>query len=265
MLHVMIDAYRSLQSKLDDMKYVYEVINKITYYLDVKPIMPPMMIPYYYGTVPEDSGVSAFVLLDGGHFTIHTFAYRECYFIDLLYDGFFDSDKLGELIKRELPCVDMRIQSFDRRFKSEIAYHGTETTAHDFGPHLIARIEPINVFNMDSLFDLFESLPFDLDMSPIMRPYLLKSSKSSPNYLSGMTLIAQSHIAMHYKYSEQVLYIDMFSCSFTDFSRFQKALDLYFGIQIQFELIIRGSKHDYIKTDLDKRKIRYNAWQDNTA
>ena len=265
MIHVMIDAYRSMQSKLDDMKYIYEVINKITYFLDVKPIMPPMLIPYYYGTSSEDNGISAFVMLQGGHFTIHTFSYRECYFIDLLYDDFFDSEKLRDLVKRELPCAELRLQSFDRRFKSEISVDSFKGQANDFGPHLLARVEAGQDINMDTLFELFESLPFDIDMSPIMRPYLLKSSKTNPKYLSGITLIAQSHIAMHYNYTDRVLYVDMFSCTFTDFTRFKKALDAYFGTDIRFELIVRGSKHDFIKTDLDKRKIRYNAWQENIA
>lgn len=259
----MIDAYRSLQSKLNDMQYIYEAINKITYYLDVKPIMPPMLIPYYYGTIAEDNGVSAFVMLDGGHFTIHTFSYRECYFIDLLYDGFYDSQKLDDLVRREFPCVDFKLQSFDRRFKSEIAIESRDPHNVDFGPHLLARVEPKKKIDMETLFNLFESLPYDVDMSPIMRPYMLKSSKSNPHFLSGMTLIAQSHIAMHYNYSEKVLYADMFSCTFTDYDRFKKALETYFGTSIDFELIIRGSKHDYMKTDLDRRKIRYNAWQEN--
>jgi hypothetical protein len=68
---------------------------------------------------------------------------------------------------------------------------------------------------------------------------------------------------MHYNYEARLLYVDMFSCTFTDYMRFKKALDQYFGTDIQFELVVRGSKHDYIKTDLEVRKLRYNAWQEN--
>lgn len=263
MLHVMIDAYRSIQSKLDDMKFVYETINKITNNLDLRPIMPPMVTPYYYGTEPKDSGVSAFVLLEGGHFTIHTFSYRECFFIDLLYDGFFDSGKFQEIIEHELPSSTIKVHSFDRRFNSEIPVNFQENQRDDFGPHLLGRVKTDKTINMDSLFDLFESFPYDIDMVPIMRPYLMKSSKTNPKYLSGMTLIAQSHIAIHYSYLENLLYIDMFSCQFTDFTRFKNSLNSYFGVDIPFELITRGSKYHYAKTDLEERRYRYNSWQEN--
>jgi S-adenosylmethionine/arginine decarboxylase-like enzyme len=259
----MIDAYRSVQSKLDDIKYIYELITKITHYLDIKPIMPPMVIPYYYGTVPEDNGISAFVMLEGGHFTIHTFSYRECYFADLLYADFFDSEKLSDLLQRELPSGKYTQKSFDRRFKSEISNELDGDHREDFGPHLLARVQLDHPISMETLFDLFESLPYDLNMLPIMRPYILKSSKKNPSYLSGMTLIAQSHIAVHHKYEDNILYIDMFSCSFTDFSKFMDVINDYMGTNVDFELIIRGSKHDYIKSDLERRVTRYGAWQGN--
>jgi len=263
MLHVMTDAYRSVESKLNDIKYIFELINKLTYYLDVKSIMPPMIIPYYYGTIPEDHGISAFVMLEGGHFTIHTFSYRECYFADLLYSDYFDSEKFIHLLKEELPCNEMRAQKFDRRFRSEIQAPPNHDTKNDFGPHLLGKVQPNTKIDLDTLFDLFESMPYDLNMDPIMRPYLLKSSKNNPKYLSGMTLIAQSHIAMHYNISENSMFVDMFSCSFTDFTKFKAALNTYFGTQIPFELIIRGSKHDFVKTKLETRISRYNAWQTN--
>ena len=264
MIHIMLDAYRTTQTKLDDMMFLYEVINKITYQLQVKPIMPPMLIPYYYGTSPEDNGISAFVFLLGGHFTIHTFSYRECYFIDLLYDGNFDCDNFIALVKQDLPCNDFRIKVLDRESKFENNIDSQKSSKEDFGPHLFARVETQKNISMDSLFDLFETLPYDVNMTPIMRPYLLKSSKNNPKYLSGIILVAQSHIAMHYNIETKALFIDMFSCTFTDFKPFKNSLEKYFETDIHFELISRGSKHEFARTDTESRRIIYNSWQMNS-
>ena len=45
----------------------------MVYKLRLKPIEPPHLLPYYYGSVKEDIGVSGKMLLLGGHVTIHTF------------------------------------------------------------------------------------------------------------------------------------------------------------------------------------------------
>ena len=76
MLHIMLDAYQANAEDLGDLRKIYDKIHKITNYLSVKTVMPPITIPYYYGRIKEDDGISAFVLLRGGHFTILTLLYR---------------------------------------------------------------------------------------------------------------------------------------------------------------------------------------------
>ena len=73
MIHILVDSYGCSTERIDNLMDVYEVINKVVNTMGLNAIMPPQLIPYYYCEVPEDVGISAFVLLKGGHFTIHTF------------------------------------------------------------------------------------------------------------------------------------------------------------------------------------------------
>ena len=88
--HTMLDCYGANQNQLNDIKHINDLLNKLVYVLKLNPICPPQLIPYYYGKVKEDIGISAFILLEGGHITIHTFPIRECYFVDILADLDYD-------------------------------------------------------------------------------------------------------------------------------------------------------------------------------
>lgn len=102
MKHVMLDCYGANQHQLDDVKYVNDILNQLAYQLRVNPICPPNLVPYYYGKVKEDLGISAFLFLEGGHITIHTFPIRECYFVDIFYDGEFNEKDVYNFFLEEL-------------------------------------------------------------------------------------------------------------------------------------------------------------------
>ena len=83
MKHMTLDCYGANERPLDDVKFINEILNKLAYKLKINPIEPPHLLPYYYGSVKEDIGISGKMLLLGGHVTIHTFPLRTCYFIDI--------------------------------------------------------------------------------------------------------------------------------------------------------------------------------------
>ena len=103
MKHIMLDCYGANERQLDDVKLINEVLNRLVYKLQIKPIEPPHLLPYYYGSVKEDIGVSGKLLLLGGHVTIHTFPLRTCYFVDIFYDGEFSEEDVIEFFSNELP------------------------------------------------------------------------------------------------------------------------------------------------------------------
>ena len=264
MLHIMVDAYQANADDLADLRMVYEKIYKVTNHMQVETIMPPMLVPYYYGRVKEDDGISAFVLLKGGHFTIHTFPERECYFVDMLYDGFINEDKLLEVLSVEFPFGSKIVNAVDRRFALAPQTSGNYINEfEDFGPHyMIKTLEPID-FGMDRIYQFLDQLPCRINMDPISRPLVITDHVTEPTLYSGLTVIAQSHIAFHYYIETGMAYIDVFSCSFINCANFIKEIERELGVECEIVLISRGSKHVKKLAIRDEVIERYNAWQSN--
>ncbi len=247
MNHIMIDGYKGDENRLNDLKTVNSILNDIVSSLNLEAVMPPFLLPYYYSKDAEDDGISAFIFLLGGHITIHTFPRRGCVFVDLLYDGYFSEEKLERILKENFIYSEQRVSHIERRFldptiDKDKLYDGTGGNL-DFGPHIIARIENVESFSLEKMYDILEEMPGYVNMNPICRPYVLKSSKTSPAYLSGIILIAQSHIAFHYDLAEKTLFCDMFSCSFYKSEKFVEYLGGIFG-DFEHCTMIRGSKHE---------------------
>ena len=133
----------------------------------------------------------------------------------------------------------------------------------DFGPHIIARIENADV-NLEQAFDMLDELPQKINMVPISRPYVIKSNKDTPDYISGVVLIAQSHIAFHYSVEEKTLFCDAFSCSFYKSEQFVKYLQSkYKGVEHM--TLIRGSKHDIMINSRHAKVKDMSRWAINAA
>lgn len=263
MLHVMIDAYGSKSPNLDNLKAIYDGIIKITNFLGLKTIMPPSLIPYYYGSVKEDDGISAFVLLKGGHFTIHTFPQRECYFVDVLYDGFVNESKLTEVLREEFPFERNIVHSVDRRFEIEKQIKAEIDEKRDFGPHYLMRnILPVSL-EMSKIYEFLDVVPVLINMDPISRPTVITDKVDDPEIISGITIIAQSHIALHYYKNENRFWLDIFSCSFIECENIINTIENLLGCEVEWRLISRGSKHTDKITERNEYISRFNIWQEN--
>ena len=106
MKHVMLDCYGSTQTLLDDIRYINKIMNEIPYVLKLVTVTPPQLIPYYYGKIKEDDGISSFVFLEGGHITIHTFPFRQCYFVDI-FSKDFDTEVLENYLLENCPIIHL--------------------------------------------------------------------------------------------------------------------------------------------------------------
>lgn len=266
MIHLMLDGYGGSENRLDDMRTVNAVLNDLVSILHLDSVMPPFLLPYYYAKDGEDDGISAFVILRGGHITIHTFPRRGCVFADLLYDGYASEDKFGEILKTYFKFIDEKTLCTERRFydstiEANRIWKGD--SVGDFGPHMIARVENVDV-GFEQIFDMLDELPQKINMVPISRPYVIKSGKDSSDYVSGIVLIAQSHIAFHYAVKERTLFCDAFSCSFYKSEQFVKYLQPRFD-SIEHMTLIRGSKHDK-KINSRNAKIKdMSRWATNAS
>src|SRR3989441_7773762 len=105
MLHFTIDGFQGFRSRFDHVPLIQEVLEEVPTQLGLKSVMPAFVLPYYNGVVPEDCGVSAFVFLAGGHFTLHTFSFREAYFADLVAPVPFDAGRLRSVLEAGFPCA----------------------------------------------------------------------------------------------------------------------------------------------------------------
>lgn len=249
----MIDGYHAAEQQLDSIKVIDYLLNEIILTLNLEAAMPPFLLPYYYAQDCEDDGISAFVTLHGGHITVHTFPHRGCFFLDLLYDGYFDERKLRAILTRTFnynasneKCVRTERRYLDTTIESDKIWHGGDSVA-DFGPHTIARAENVNI-SFEEIYDLLDKMPQIIGMTPISRPYVLKTK----DYISGIILIAQSHIAFHYCVSEKKLFCDLFSCSFYRAEKFVECIASEYK-NVEQMTLIRGSKHDL---NVDSREYK---------
>lgn len=263
----MIDAYQASESRLDNLMAVDSVLNEIIKTLNIKAVMPPFLLPFYYAKDAEDDGISAFVILQGGHITLHTFPRRRCLFVDLLYDGYYDEDLLKNVLERGFACTIEKSIRTERRYldttidEKRIYHSGSEEK--DFGPHTIATIEGSSI-TMEQMFDLLDEMPREINMLPISRPYVLKSNLDNPQYISGVVLIAQSHIAFHYCIADKTLFCDAFSCSFYRIEKFVEYLETRFGEMFHMT-IIRGSKHVDKVFNRENKVKEHGKWLHNST
>ncbi len=249
MKHMMLDCYGANRDVLNDLKYITYILNEMALELNVTPIAPPQLVPYYYGKVAEDDGISAFVLLEGGHITIHTFPFRECYFADIFYAGDFDTERVISLLQNRM-AFDTTISKVSIKDRSIESYEKLEyDSTKDFGPHVLVKIQAKREIHMEEVFDFLEHLVPNINMTPITRACVLKSRLINSKYLSGIILIAQSHISFHYNYKTKEIFFDIFSCAAFDYSQLS-TIFYDFGEVKSNELVARGSKHvSYIRKD----------------
>ena len=99
-----------------------------------------------------------------------------------------------------------------------------------------------NNMDMEKMYSFLEGIVYDINMDPITRPFVVKSTRKNAKYLSGIIVIAQSHIALHYEYSTKKIFADIFSCMPFDYSVVSEIMESL-GKVLSNVLIPRGTKH----------------------
>ena len=260
----MLDAYDCNFEQANSVMVVNNLLVTVANELKMQPIMPPYVLPYYYCDEAEDGGISAFILCENGsHITIHTFPYRYCYFVDVLTDKFFAEADAVDLVNRQIYARNINVNTVDRR-----VYNGTSDeidSSVDFGPHYMITANNFDV-NMESIFRWLDCIAPKINMLPISRPYVIFDRVNDPKYISGILVVAQSHIAFHYSIEEKTANIDIFSCSFLDDGIVDCILEQSFGEDVQINLFARGSKHKQNIRYSEKHNVNkrmHKTWQNN--
>ena len=265
MNHFMMDAFKGYRSRLDDILLVHELLEELPQKLGLKAVMPPFVLPYYNGVIPEDCGISGFVFLAGGHFTIHTFSYRESFFVDVCSPEPLDTQLLEQTIKEAFPAE--LVQSFEskRGGRQGLLIDPKIDEKLDFGPHLMLDFQDYRQpVSLDDLFTLFDEMPYRIGMTPIVRPYAVKGQYHGKKVISILTMIAESHISLHCFPEEGLAYFDLFSCRFFDYQDVAAKLKREFQGEVVNEILTsRGSKYLHLRNTNDAQMNKSQAWLEN--
>jgi len=257
----MIDGFRGFRSRFEQISLIQEVLEELPEQLGLQPVMPAFVLPYFNGVVPEDCGVSGFLFLAGGHFTLHTFSFRETYFADLVAPASCDVKRIRSVLETAFPCETTTVIAMDRH--PEPLKTIQPQTEVDFGPHLLLDIQGFQgPRSMDALFALFDRLPSQIGMTPIMRPYIVRSETANVGpVLSAMTMIAESHVSIHIFESSHEAYFDLFSCRFFEYprvlARLREALP---GDRVVDGFLARGRNYKLQRTERHDEVARSKSW-----
>jgi S-adenosylmethionine decarboxylase len=90
-------------------------------------------------------------------------------------------------------------------------------TIYGYGPHLMLDLGECNpdiLNNLDACFNLLNDLPEKIGMTKITQPYVFRYDGRIPEDagITGVTIIAESHISLHTYPQKNFVFVDLFSC-----------------------------------------------------
>jgi S-adenosylmethionine decarboxylase len=88
---------------------------------------------------------------------------------------------------------------------------------YGYGPHLMFDLNDCNSAILDDLeacFRLLNELPEKIGMTKITQPYVFRYHGPVPEDegITGVTIIAESHISLHTYPKKNFVFVDIFSC-----------------------------------------------------
>ena len=97
--------------------------------------------------------------------------------------------------------------------------------------------------DIEFIYNFLDTYPAEMEMTKIMPPYVFRyvGKKSEDWGLSGVVLIAESHITIHTFPLKQYLSLDIFSCKIFDSDRAVRFVEDLFGLtRTETNLLDRG-------------------------
>ena len=121
-----------------------------------------------------------------------------------------------------------------------------------FGPHLTLEAygcDPEKLTDMNGLVELLDELPNKMGMTKIMPPYAFKyQGKVEEDWgLSGVVLIAESHIAIHtFPDKNGFVTVDIFSCKEFDVpTAVEEIVKAFNPSKWDHQLLMRGRESEH--------------------
>ncbi|MGB9712448.1 MAG: adenosylmethionine decarboxylase [Dissulfurimicrobium sp.] len=111
--HLMMDGYGCDQEKLKDLDGIYDFLSRYPEEINMTKIMPPYVFKYS-GLIPEDWGISGFVLIAESHISIHTFPEKLYLSLDIFSCKAFDTQGAIKYITNLFDIKKVEIKLLDR-------------------------------------------------------------------------------------------------------------------------------------------------------
>lgn len=87
--HLTLDLAQCNPDKLNDLQFIYNVLDQLPNQIGMTKLIPPYVFPYS-GVVPEDKGITGVVIIAESHISIHTFTEKNYAFVDIFSCKHFD-------------------------------------------------------------------------------------------------------------------------------------------------------------------------------
>ena len=100
-----------IKDNLNDLKQIYNFLEDLAFNLSFETIHKPVLVPYYYGKVEDDCGISCYLMTKGGYITFHIFEKRNIAYFDIVRKGEIDNEKIIELVTTFVESQHFQIHS----------------------------------------------------------------------------------------------------------------------------------------------------------
>ena len=121
-MHLIIDGYRGDVQKMQDVDFIYQLLDIYPSQIGMTKISPPK-VSKYIGSKSEDWGVSAFVLIAESHISIHTFPERSYINIDIFSCKEFDAEQAIKDLQHKFGLAEVRSYILNRGLE----YHNNQS------------------------------------------------------------------------------------------------------------------------------------------
>jgi len=120
-MHLIIDGYRGDVQKMQDVDFIYQLLDIYPSQIGMTKISPPK-VSKYIGSKSEDWGVSAFVLIAESHISIHTFPERSYINIDIFSCKEFNAEQTIKDLQQKFGLAEVRSYILNRGLE----YHNNQ-------------------------------------------------------------------------------------------------------------------------------------------
>lgn len=137
--HLTLDLNDCNPEKLSDFDLVFDVLNDLPDLIGMTKITQPYVFKYA-GLVPEDKGITGFIVIAESHISIHTFQEKNYVFIDLFsckpFDYAYAQDYLIKLFESKTPTIHVveRGLDFPRSAPQRAIPENRPDVSHDVTP-----------------------------------------------------------------------------------------------------------------------------------